>query len=118
MTGTAYFVADGDVTKNLDGPSRFHSDGSGQSTCSAHVVRRDQPAPPEAGPRRDLLGSLARPDQLPEDCSATLEIRCRPQLVDVPDIFLATAWPASTPSAPIGELWYRKSGTYRNKVRI
>ncbi len=28
-----------------------------------------------------------------------------------------TDWPTSTPSDAIGELWYRKSGTYRGKVQ-
>ena len=55
-TETAYFIADGDVTHDLDETIAFHSDGSEANyTYSQRVVRRDQRAT-EARPRRNLAG--------------------------------------------------------------
>src|SRR6478752_2886007 len=61
-------------------------------------------------------GSLARLDQLPAKLQRSPLKFDAPQLLTLPDIFpngLANKYTFG----PIGELWYRKSGTYRGKVQ-
>jgi len=61
-------------------------------------------------------GSLARLDQLPKKLQRDPLKFEAPQLLTFPDIFpngLANKYTF----VPIGELWYRKSGTYRGKIQ-
>lgn len=115
-TETAYFIADGDVTADLDETIAFHSDGSEANYTYSSAWFDAISAPPKLGRAAISRGSLATLDQLPA------KLRCNPlkfdapQLLTFPDIFpngLANKFTFM----PIGELWYRKSGTYRGKVQ-
>ena len=115
-TETAYFIADGDVTAGLDETIAFHSDGSeAKYTYSSAWFDAISP-PPKLGRAAISRGSLARLDQLPEKLQRNPLKFDAPQLLTFPDIFpngLANKYTFG----PIGELWYRKSGTYRGKVQ-
>src|SRR6478752_1201463 len=115
-TETAYFIADGDVTKSLDETIAFHSDGSeaGYSYSSAWFDAISKP--PKLGRAAISRGSLAKLDQLPAKLQKDPLKFDAPQLLTLPDIFpngLANKFTFM----PIGELWYLKSGTYRGKVQ-
>ncbi|MBU3751547.1 MAG: FAD-binding oxidoreductase [Mycobacterium sp.] len=115
-TQTAYFIADGDVTGGLDETIAFHSDGSEADYTYSSAWFDAISAPPKLGRAAISRGSLARLDQLPEKLQRDPLKFDAPQLLTFPDIFpngLANKYTFG----PIGELWYRKSGTYRNKVQ-
>jgi decaprenylphospho-beta-D-ribofuranose 2-oxidase len=115
-TETAYFIADGDVTQSLDETIAFHSDGSENNYTYSSAWFDAISAPPKLGRAAISRGSLARLDQLPEKLQHNPLKFDAPQLLTLPDIFpngLANKWTFG----PIGELWYRKSGTYRGKVQ-
>ena len=115
-TETAYFIADGDVTASLDETIAFHSDGSEDSYTYSSAWFDAISAPPKLGRAAISRGSLARLDQLPEKLQRNPLKFEAPQLLTLPDIFpngLANKYTFG----PIGELWYRKSGTYRGKVQ-
>lgn len=115
-TETAYFIADGDVTAGLDETVAFHSDGSeADYTYSSAWFDAISP-PPKLGRAAISRGSLARLEQLPKKLQRDPLKFDAPQLLTFPDIFpngLANKYTFG----PIGELWYRKSGTYRGKVQ-
>ncbi len=115
-TETAYFIADGDVTASLDETIGFHSDGSEDNYTYSSAWFDAISAPPKLGRAAISRGSLARLDQLPEKLQRNPLKFDAPQLLTLPDIFpngLANKYTFG----PIGELWYRKSGTYRGKVQ-
>jgi len=115
-TETAYFIADGDVTDSLDETIAFHSDGSEANYTYSSAWFDAISAPPKLGRAAISRGSLARLDQLPEKLQKNPLKFDAPQLLTLPDIFpngLANKYTFG----PIGELWYRKSGTYRGKVQ-
>jgi len=115
-TETAYFIADGDVTKSLDETVAFHGDGSEANYTYSSAWFDAISAPPKLGRAAISRGSLARLDQLPEKLQRSPLKFDAPQLLTFPDIFpngLANKYTFG----PIGELWYRKSGTYRGKVQ-
>lgn len=115
-TETAYFIADGDVTASLDETIAFHSDGSEDDYTYSSAWFDAISAPPKLGRAAISRGSLARLDQLPEKLQKNPLKFDAPQLLTLPDIFpngLANKYTFG----PIGELWYRKSGTYRGKVQ-
>jgi decaprenylphospho-beta-D-ribofuranose 2-oxidase len=115
-TETAYFIADGDVTASLDETIAFHSDGSEANYTYSSAWFDAISAPPKLGRAAISRGSLARLDQLPEKLQRNPLKFDAPQLFTLPDIFpngLANKYTFG----PIGELWYRKSGTYRGKVQ-
>ena len=115
-TETAYFIADGDVTASLDETIAFHSDGSEANYTYSSAWFDAISPPPKLGRAAISRGSLARLDQLPEKLQRNPLKFDAPQLLTIPDIFpngLANKYTFG----PIGELWYRKSGTYRNKVQ-
>ena len=115
-TETAYFIADGDVTASLDETIAFHSDGSEDNYTYSSAWFDAISAPPKLGRAAISRGSLARLDQLPEKLQRNPLKFEAPQLLTLPDIFpngLANKYTFG----PIGELWYRKSGTYRGKVQ-
>jgi decaprenylphospho-beta-D-ribofuranose 2-oxidase len=115
-TETAYFIADGDVTASLDETIAFHSDGSEDNYTYSSAWFDAISAPPKLGRAAISRGSLARLDQLPEKLQHHPLKFDAPQLLTLPDIFpngLANKYTF----VPIGELWYRKSGTYRGKVQ-
>ncbi|BDX29786.1 FAD-dependent decaprenylphosphoryl-beta-D-ribofuranose 2-oxidase [Mycobacterium antarcticum] len=115
-TETAYFIADGDVTPTLDDTIAFHSDGSENDYTYSSAWFDAISAPPKLGRAAISRGSLATLDQLPAKLQKNPLKFDAPQLLTFPDVFpngLANKYTFG----PIGELWYRKSGTYRGKVQ-
>ncbi|MCK0176263.1 MULTISPECIES: FAD-binding oxidoreductase [Mycobacteriaceae] len=115
-TETAYFIADGDVTASLDETIAFHSDGSEADYSYSSAWFDAISAPPKLGRAAISRGSLATLDQLPKKLRRDPLRFDAPQLLTFPDVFpngLANKWTFG----PIGELWYRKSGTYRGKIQ-
>ncbi|GFG74031.1 FAD-binding oxidoreductase [Mycobacterium botniense] len=115
-TETAYFVADGDVTASLDETIALHSDGSEANYTYSSAWFDAISAPPKLGRAAVSRGSLARLDQLPARLRRNPLKFDAPQLFTFPDFFpngLANKYTFT----PIGELWYRKSGTYRGKIQ-
>src|ERR1700726_3264731 len=115
-TETAYFIAAGDVTASLDETIAFHSDGSEANYTYSSAWFDAISAPPKLGRAAVSRGSLARLDQLPKKLQRDPLKFEAPQLLTFPDIFpngLANKYTF----VPIGELWYRKSGTYRGKIQ-
>ncbi len=115
-TETAYFIADGDVTATLDETIAFHSDGSEAEYSYSSAWFDAISAPPKLGRAAISRGSLATVDQLPAKLQRDPLKFDAPQLLTLPDAFpngLANKYTFG----PIGELWYRKSGSYRGKVQ-
>jgi decaprenylphospho-beta-D-ribofuranose 2-oxidase len=115
-TETAYFIADGDVTPTLDDTIALHGDGSENRYTYSSAWFDAISAPPKLGRAAISRGSLATLDQLPEKLQKNPLKFDAPQLLTFPDVFpngLANKYTFG----PIGELWYRKSGTYRGKVQ-
>jgi len=116
VTETAYFIADGDVTASLDETIALHSDGSEANYTYSSAWFDAISAPPKLGRAAVSRGSLATVDQLPEKLRRNPLKFDAPQLLTFPDVFpngLANKYTFG----PIGELWYRKSGTYRGKIQ-
>ncbi|WP_137145043.1 FAD-binding oxidoreductase [Mycolicibacterium sp. CR10] len=115
-TETAYFIADGDVTSTLDETIAFHSDGTEDNYTYSSAWFDAISAPPKLGRAAISRGSLATIDQLPKKLQKDPLKFDAPQLITLPDVFpngLANKYTFG----PIGELWYRKSGTYRGKAQ-
>ncbi len=115
-TETAYFIADGDVTTSLDDTIAIHSDGSEANYTYSSAWFDAISAPPKLGRAAISRGSLATLDQLPAKLRKNPLKFDAPQLLTLPDVFpngLANKYTFG----PIGELWYRKSGTYRGKIQ-
>ena len=115
-TETAYFIADGDVTSGLDETIAFHSDGSEADYTYSSAWFDAISAPPKLGRAAISRGSLARLDQLPTKLQRNPLKFDAPQLLTLPEIF-PNGLAAKYTFMPIGELWYRKSGTYRGKAQ-
>lgn len=118
-TETAYFIADGDMTHTLDETIEFHSDGSEHNyTYSSAWFDAISPEP-KLGRAAISRGSLATLDQLKELSPKLAKNPLRfnaPQLMTVPDIFPNFTMNKLSMIA-IGELWWLKSGEYRNQVQ-
>jgi decaprenylphospho-beta-D-ribofuranose 2-oxidase len=115
-TETAYFIADGDLTASLDETIALHSDGSEANYTYSSAWFDAISAPPKLGRAAVSRGSLARLDQLPKKLQRNPLKFDAPQLLTLPDVFpngLANKYTFG----PIGEVWYRKSGTYRDKIQ-
>ena len=118
-TETAYFVADGVVTHNLDETIAVHSDGS-ESSYDYSSAWFDAISPePKLGRAALSRGSLATLDQLrdkaPKLAADPLAFNAKP-LFDLPDVFpngLANKYTFTV----LGNLWYAKSGNYSGKVQ-
>ena len=118
-TETAYFIADGDLTQNLDETVAFHSDGSEHKyTYSSAWFDAISPEP-KLGRAAISRGSLATLDQLkelaPKLAKNPLKFNA-PQLLTVPDIFPNFTMNKLSMIA-VGELWWLKSGKYKNQVQ-
>ncbi|GAB2699432.1 FAD-binding oxidoreductase [Nocardia thraciensis] len=115
-TETAYFIADGDVTQTLEDTIAFHSDGS-EDRYEYSSAWFDAISPePKLGRAAISRGNLAKLDELPEKLRKDPLKFNGKTFFTLPDIFpngLANKYTFT----PIGELWYRKSGTYRGKVQ-
>jgi decaprenylphospho-beta-D-ribofuranose 2-oxidase len=116
-TETAYFIADGDVTTTLDETIAFHSDGSEDRYTYSSAWFDAISAPPKLGRAAISRGSLATLDQLPEKLQKNPLKFDAPQLLTIPDVVPNGMLVGKYTFGPIGELWYRKSGTYRDKVQ-
>ena len=118
-TETAYFIADGDLTANLDETVAFHSDGSEHNYTSSSAwfdAISPEPKLGRAAISRGSLATLAQLEELaPKLAKEPLKFNA-PQLVTVPDIFPSFTMNKLSMIA-IGELWWLKSGTYKNKVQ-
>ncbi len=115
-TETAYFIADGDVTHGLDETIAFHSDGSEAHYTYSSAWFDAISAPPKLGRAAISRGSLATLDQLPKKLQRDPLKFDAPQLFTFPDLF-PNGLANKLTFVPIGELWYRKSGSYRGKVQ-
>ena len=115
-TETAYFIADGDVTAGLDETIAFHSDGSEDNYTYSSAWFDAISAPPKLGRAAISRGSLATLDQLPKKLRRNPLKFDAPQLLTFPDIFPNGLMNKYSFTA-VGELWYRKSGTYRAKAQ-
>ncbi|MBN9643678.1 FAD-binding protein [Corynebacterium mendelii] len=118
-TETAYFIADGDLTGSLDETIEFHSDGSEKNYTYSSAWFDAISAPPTLGRAAISRGSLATLAQLeelaPKLAKDPLKFNA-PQLVTVPDIFPSFTMNKLSMIA-IGQLWWIKSGTYRDQVQ-
>lgn len=118
-TETAYFIADGDLTSGLDETIAFHSDGSEHNyTYSSAWFDAISPAPKlgRSAISRGSLATLAQLEELaPKLAKDPLKFNA-PQLVTVPDVFPSFTMNKLSMIA-IGELWWLKSGEYRNKIQ-
>lgn len=114
-TETAYFIADGIATANLDETIAVHTDGSEDNfTYSSAWFDLISP-PPKLGRAAVSRGSLAKLDQLPAKLAKNPLKFDAPQLLKVPDIFPVSAMNKLSFTA-IGEVYYRLGGTYSGKI--
>ncbi|MGY4708060.1 FAD-binding protein [Mycolicibacterium sp. CBM1] len=114
-TETAYFIADGVGTADLDETIAVHLDGSeAKYTYSSAWFDLISP-PPKLGRAAVSRGSLAKLDQLPKKLAKDPLKFDAPQLLSVPDIFPVSAMNKLSFSA-IGEVYYRLGGTYTGKI--
>ena len=115
-TETAYFIADGVATKDLDETVAVHLDGSEDKyTYSSAWFDLISP-PPKLGRASISRGSLAKLDQLPPKLAKNPLKFDAPQLLSVPNIFPVSAMNKLSFMA-IGETYYRLGGTYTGKVQ-
>jgi decaprenylphospho-beta-D-ribofuranose 2-oxidase len=115
-TETAYFIADGVATKDLDETVAVHLDGSEDKyTYSSAWFDLISP-PPKLGRAAISRGSLAKLDQLPPKLAKNPLKFDAPQLLTVPNIFPVSAMNKLSFTA-IGEVYYRLGGTYSDKIQ-
>jgi decaprenylphospho-beta-D-ribofuranose 2-oxidase len=115
-TETAYFIADGDVTRSLDETIAFHSDGSEANYTYSSAWFDAISAPPKLGRAVISRGSLATLDQLPKKLRKDPLKFDAPQYFTTPDIFPSGLGNKLVFGAAT-QLWYRTGGTYRGKVQ-
>jgi decaprenylphospho-beta-D-ribofuranose 2-oxidase len=117
-TETAYFIADGVVTNNLEETIAVHSDGS-EANYDYSSAWFDAISPaPKLGRAALSRGSLATLDQLaefaPKLAADPLAFNAKP-FFDLPDVFpngLANKFTFGL----LGNVWYAKSGNYTDKI--
>lgn len=114
-TETAYFIADGIATHDLDETVAVHQDGSEDNyTYSSAWFDLINP-PPKLGRAAVSRGSLAKLDQLPPKLAKNPLQFSAPKLPAVPNLFPVSVMNKLSLSV-IGEAFYRMSGDYQNKV--
>ncbi|MBX9920512.1 MAG: FAD-binding oxidoreductase [Mycolicibacterium frederiksbergense] len=114
-TETAYFIADGIATADLDETIAVHTDGSEDNFTYSSAWFDLISAPPKLGRAAVSRGSLAKLDQLPAKLAKNPLKFDAPQLLKVPDIFPVSAMNKLSFTA-IGEVYYRLGGTYSGKI--
>jgi decaprenylphospho-beta-D-ribofuranose 2-oxidase len=115
-TETAYFIADGVATKDLDETVAVHLDGSeSRYTYSSAWFDSINP-PPKLGRAAVSRGSLAKLDQLPAKLAKNPLKFDAPHLLTVPNVFPVSAMNKLSFMA-IGEVYYRLGGTYSGKIQ-
>ncbi|AEF38578.1 FAD-binding oxidoreductase [Hoyosella subflava] len=115
-TETAYFIADGDRTRNLDETIALHSDGSEDQYDYSSGWFDAISKGPKLGRAAISRGSLAKLDELPKKLQKDPLKFDAPTLMTLPDVFPNGMGNKFT-FGMLGEVWYQKSGTYRNKVQ-
>jgi len=115
-TETAYFIADGDVTADLDETIAFHSDGSEANYTYSSAWFDAISAPPKLGRAVISRGSLATLDQLPRKLQKKPLKFDAPQYFTFPDVFPNGLGNKYT-FGPMTEIWYRLGKTYRGKAQ-
>ncbi len=118
-TETAYFIADGVVTRNLDETVAVHSDGS-EANYDYSSAWFDAISPePKLGRAALSRGSLATLDQLrehaPKLAADPLAFNAKP-LFDLPDVF-PNGLANKLTFGLLGSVWYAKSGNYTGKIQ-
>jgi decaprenylphospho-beta-D-ribofuranose 2-oxidase len=114
-TETAYFIADGVGTADLDETIAVHLDGSDANYTYSSAWFDAISPPPKLGRAAVSRGSLARLDQLPAKLAKNPLKFDAPQLLTVPNIFPISAMNKLSFSM-IGEVYYRLGGTYHDKI--
>ncbi|MFZ2509864.1 MAG: FAD-binding oxidoreductase [Gordonia sp. (in: high G+C Gram-positive bacteria)] len=115
-TETAYFIADGAVTKTLDETIALHTDGSEDNYTYSSGWFDAISKPPKLGRGSFSRGRLATLDELPPKLAADPLKFDAPTLVNLPDIFpngLANKFDFSL----LGEAYYRTGATYTGKIQ-
>ncbi|MFC0316230.1 FAD-binding protein [Gordonia phosphorivorans] len=115
-TETAYFIADGAVTRSLDETIALHTDGSEENYTYSSGWFDAISKPPKLGRGTFSRGSLATLDQLPDKLAKDPLKFDAPTLVNFPDVFpngLANKFNFGL----IGEAYYRMGGNYTGKVQ-
>ncbi|WP_457160665.1 FAD-binding protein [Mycobacteroides abscessus] len=114
-TETAYFIADGVATRDLDETIAVHQDGTEDNyTYSSAWFDLINP-PPKLGRAAVSRGSLAKLDQLPPKLAKDPLKFSAPQLPGLPDLFPVNFMIKPSLMA-IGEAFYRMSGNYQGKI--
>jgi len=118
-TETAYFLADGVVTHNLDETIAVHSDGS-EANYDYSSAWFDAISPePKLGRAALSRGSLATLDQLrehaPKLAADPLAFNAKP-LFELPDVF-PNGLANKLTFGLLGTAWYAKSGNYTGKIQ-
>jgi decaprenylphospho-beta-D-ribofuranose 2-oxidase len=114
-TETAYFIADGIATKDLDETVAVHTDGSEDNyTYSSAWFDLISP-PPKLGRAAVSRGSLAKLDQLPAKLAKDPLKFTAPQLPAVPNVF-PVGFMNKLTGGLAGEAYYRMGGNYQNKI--
>jgi len=115
-TETAYFIADGIATHDLDETVAVHLDGTEDNyTYSAAWFDLISP-PPRLGRATVSRGSLAKVDQLPKKLAKNPLKFDAPQLLTVPNIFPVNVVNKLSATA-VCEVYYRMGGTYTGKIQ-
>ncbi len=115
-TESAYFIADGAVTRSLDETIALHQDGSEENYTYSSGWFDAISKPPKLGRGTFSRGSLATLDQLPPELAKDPLKFDAPTLMNFPDIFpngLANKFDFSI----VGEAYYRMGGNYTGKIQ-
>jgi decaprenylphospho-beta-D-ribofuranose 2-oxidase len=115
-TETAYFIADGIATRDLDETVAVHLDGTEDNYTYSAAAFDLISAPPKLGRATVSRGSLAKLDQLPKKLAKNPLKFDAPQLLTVPNIFPVSAVNKLSAMA-IGEAYYRLGGNYTGKIQ-
>jgi len=114
-TETAYFIADGIATHDLEETVAVHQDGSEDNyTYSSAWFDLISPEP-KLGRAAVSRGSLAKVDQLPAKLAKDPLKFTAPHLPAVPNVFPVSFMNKASLSL-IGEAFYRMSGDYQGKI--
>ena len=118
-TETAYFIADGVVTKTLEETIAVHSDGSeSRYDYSSAWFDAISPAPKlgRAALSRGSLATLAElQEKAPKLAADPLAFHAKP-LFDLPDVF-PNGLANKLTFGLLGTAWYAKSGNYSGKIQ-
>ncbi len=118
-TETAYFLADGVVTRTLDETIAVHTDGSEGHYDYSSAWFDAISGPPKLGRAAISRGNLATRDQLAEFAPKLAKDPLKfsgKTFLTLPDVFpngLANKLTFSL----LGEVWYAKSGNYTNQIQ-